>query len=168
MTMSDHALPGYTFVGCLFTGLMMTSRGAKVLEYNVRFGDPETQSVLPLLQTDLAELMYACTNQTLSTLPIKISEESAATVVVAAGGYPGSYAKGTKMTVTEPKDGGVIFHAGTVVKDGELKTSGGRVIASTATGSNLAEAVKKAYEGVKCIQFEGMQYRKDIAAKGLK
>lgn len=158
---------GYTFVGCLFTGLMMTKRGAKVLEYNVRFGDPETQSVLPLLKTDLAELMYACTNQTLSSLPIEISSESAATVVVAAGGYPGSYAKGTPMKLSAPEDNVVIFHAGTVVKNGELKTSGGRVIASTATGKDLKEAVKRAYEGVKSIQFEGMQYRKDIAAKGL-
>lgn len=147
---------------------MMTARGARVLEYNVRFGDPETQSVLPLLQTDLAELMYACTNQSLSTLPITISSESAATVVVAAGGYPGSYAKGTPMTVASSLPENVtIFHAGTSLKDDVLRTSGGRVIASTATGPNLKAAVDRAYEGVKCIQFEGMQYRKDIAAKGL-
>lgn len=159
---------GYTFVGCLFTGLMMTKRGAKVLEYNVRFGDPETQSVLPLLKTDLAELMHACTTGSLSSLPIDISDESAATVVVAAGGYPNNYAKGTPMKLTPPGENIVIFHAGTVLKDGELKTSGGRVIAATATGATLQEAVNRAYEGVKTIQFEGMQYRKDIAAKGLR
>ncbi|KAF1346481.1 phosphoribosylglycinamide synthetase [Delphinella strobiligena] len=159
---------GYTFVGCLFTGLMMTKRGAKVLEYNVRFGDPETQSVLPLLKTDLAELMHACTTGSLSSLPIDISDESAATVVVAAAGYPNSYAKGTPMKLIPPGENIVIFHAGTVLKDGELKTSGGRVIAATATGATLQEAVKRAYEGVMTIQFEGMQYRKDIAAKGLR
>lgn len=147
---------------------MMTPRGAKVLEYNVRFGDPETQSVLPLLLTDLAELMSACTTASLASLPIRISSESAATVVLAAGGYPGSYVKGTPMTLSPAPENVVVFHAGTVLKDGVLKTSGGRVIAATATGPTLKEAVARAYEGVKSIQFEGMQYRKDIAAKGLK
>lgn len=153
---------------------MMTPRGeAKVLEYNVRFGDPETQSVLPLLETDLAELVYACTNSTLSSLPIRISTKSAATVVLAAGGYPGSYAKGTPIELAPEKAGQevqehvVVFHAGTVVKDGKLVTSGGRVIAATATGKDLREAVDKAYAGVKGIKFDGMQFRKDIAAKGL-
>lgn len=159
---------GFPFVGCLFTGLMMTPKGPRVLEYNVRFGDPETQSVLPLLKTDLAELMYACTDSTLSTLNIEIDSRSAATVVVAAGGYPASYAKGTKMTLSKTPEDVVIFHAGTALKDGELTTSGGRVIASTATGATLADAVKRAYEGVKTIQFEGMQYRGDIAARALK
>ncbi|GAB7355276.1 hypothetical protein MBLNU459_g5819t1 [Dothideomycetes sp. NU459] len=159
---------GFPFVGCLFTGIMMTPKGPRVLEYNVRFGDPETQSVLPLLKTDLAELMYACTDDTLSTFDIEIDSRSAATVVVAAGGYPGTYAKGTKMNLDKTPDDVVIFHAGTASKDGELKTSGGRVIASTATGATLADAVKRAYEGVETIHFEGMQYRRDIAARALK
>lgn len=159
---------GYPFVGCLFTGLMMTPKGPRVLEYNVRFGDPETQSVLPLLKTDLAELMYSCTDNTLSTFDIEIDSRSAATVVVAAGGYPGSYAKGIDMTLSQTPEDVVIFHAGTALKGGQLKTSGGRVIASTATGATLEDAVKRAYEGVKTIQFEGMQYRRDIAARALK
>lgn len=159
---------GYTFTGCLFTGLMMTKNGAKVLEYNVRFGDPETQSVLPLLLTDLAELMYACTTKSLASLPIRISSDSAATVVLAAPGYPGSYPKNLPITLTTPPADVVVFHAGTTVKDGVLVTSGGRVIAATATGPNLAAAVKRAYEGVETIRFEGAQFRRDIAAKGLK
>ncbi|THZ15754.1 phosphoribosylamine--glycine ligase [Aureobasidium pullulans] len=159
---------GNIFIGCLFTGLMMTKAGPKVLEYNVRFGDPETQSVLTLLESDLAELMYSCTTNSLSSMgPIKISSRAAATVVVAAGGYPGSYAKGTPMTLTTTPEDTVIFHAGTDIKDGQLVTSGGRVIASTATGPTLKDAVARAYEGVQTIKFEGMQFRKDIAKRAL-
>ncbi|KAK3673536.1 Bifunctional purine biosynthetic protein ADE1 [Recurvomyces mirabilis] len=162
---------GMTFRGCLFTGLMMTKDGPKVLEYNVRFGDPESQSCLALLQSDLAELMLACCTGTLSQHKLSIAPLSACTVVVAAGGYPGSYAKGTPMKVKEAKveDGVFVFHAGTGLgEDGQLKTSGGRVIAATATGGTLREAVDKAYQGVKLIEFEGMQYRKDIAGRALK
>ena len=142
------------FIGCLFTGLMMTEKGPKVLEYNVRFGDPETQSVLSLLESDLADLMIACTQGTLSKQALKISKKFAATVVVAAGGYPGSYPKGTPMELLQPTPENVeLFHAGTALKkdenDGEkLVTSGGRVIASTATGETLALAVESAYKGL--------------------
>lgn len=158
---------GYTFVGCLFTGLMITKKGPRVLEYNVRFGDPETQSVLQLLTSDLAEFMYACTTNSLSQLHVEVSNKFAATVVVAAGGYPGSYAKGIDMALSQTPKGVVLFHAGTALTDGKLRTSGGRVIASTATGETLKDAVKTAYEGVQAIKFEGMQYRKDIAHRAL-
>ncbi|KAK5717706.1 Bifunctional purine biosynthetic protein ADE1 [Elasticomyces elasticus] len=159
-----------TFVGCLFTGLMLTKNGPKVLEYNVRFGDPETQSCLALLESDLAELMTACCDGSLTSHTLSVSPLSACTVVVAAGGYPGSYPKGTAMRVKASKadEGTYIFHAGTSLgEDGELKTSGGRVIAATATGKDLREAVDKAYKGVGLIEFEGMQYRKDIAGRAL-
>ncbi|KAI8940743.1 Bifunctional purine biosynthetic protein ade1 [Plenodomus lindquistii] len=159
---------GFEFKGVLFTGLMMTEAGPKVLEYNVRFGDPETQSLLALMEGDLAEVMIACAEGRLADVEVKVSGRSAATVVVAAGGYPGSYAKGTRMTLDAVPDDVVLFHAGTSFSDNTLKTSGGRVIASTATAPTLEEAVAKAYKGVECIHFEGMQYRKDIAGRALK
>lgn len=170
-TIDGMAAEGFPFRGCLFTGLMLTKDGPKVLEYNVRFGDPESQSCLPLLKSDLAELMLACCDGTLSTKALDIAPLSACTVVVAAGGYPGNYEKGTAMKVQSPKEeeGMYVFHAGTVLgDDGELKTSGGRVIAATATGETLEEAVEKAYRGVEGIEFEGMQYRKDIAHRALR
>ncbi|KAL5403860.1 Bifunctional purine biosynthetic protein ade1 [Paraphaeosphaeria minitans] len=159
---------GFTFKGVLFTGLMMTKQGPKVLEYNVRFGDPETQSLLALMESDLAEVMVACAEGRLSEVDVKVVNKSAATVVVAAGGYPGSYAKGTEMTLDQAPEDVVLFHAGTSLTDNTLKTAGGRVIASTATAATLEEAVAKAYKGVDCIHFEGMQYRKDIAGRALK
>ena len=159
---------GFTFKGVLFTGLMLTPHGVKVLEYNVRFGDPETQSLLALMEGDLAEVMLACAEGRLADADVNVSANSAATVVVAAGGYPGSYAKGTTMTLKPVAEGTVLFHAGTAVVDGKLVTAGGRVIASTATAATLEEAVAKAYEGVESIEFEGMQSRKDIAGRALK
>ncbi|KAF1974537.1 phosphoribosylamine-glycine ligase [Bimuria novae-zelandiae CBS 107.79] len=162
---------GYTFKGVLFTGLMMTKHGPKVLEYNVRFGDPETQSLLALMQSDLAEVMVACTEGRLAEAEVHTGDMSAATVVVAAGGYPGSYKKGTVMRldpVPEEIDT-VLFHAGTSLSsDNTLTTSGGRVIASTAIAETLEQAVAKAYKGVESIHFEGMQFRKDIAGRALK
>jgi phosphoribosylamine--glycine ligase / phosphoribosylformylglycinamidine cyclo-ligase len=161
------------FKGCLFTGLMVTPKGVKVLEYNVRFGDPETQTVLPLLteDTDLAEIMLACAKGYLSSVDFKVQPRFSATVVVAAGGYPNSYAKGTPMTVGTPAAGSgiTIFHAGTKLAGSQLQTSGGRVIAANAVGSSLEEAVRKAYEeGIKLIQFENMFYRKDIAHRAFR
>jgi len=136
-------------VGTLFTGLMITKNGPKVLEYNVRFGDPETQTLLPLMSsdTDLAEIMIACTEGILDTVNVKVDATSSATVVVAAGGYPGNYAKGTPMSVDSAPPNTNIFHAGTTIKDGQLQSSGGRVIAAQATAATLEEAVKKAYVG---------------------
>lgn len=160
---------GFQFCGCLFTGLMLTKDGPRVLEYNVRFGDPESQSVLPLLKNDLAELMEACCGGTLASHSLSIAPLSACTVVIAAGGYPGAYAKGTLMTVQDIcDDGAYLFHAGTTIdKDGQLKTSGGRVIAATATGETLTEAVDMAYKTVRLVRFEGMQNRRDIAYRAL-
>jgi phosphoribosylamine--glycine ligase/phosphoribosylformylglycinamidine cyclo-ligase len=159
------------FVGTLFTGLMITKDGPKCLEFNVRFGDPETQTLLPLLSedTDLAEIMVACTEQWLDAVStFKVDDRSSATVVVAAGGYPGPYPKGTPMEVQTPGADTRIFHASTVLKDGQLLTAGGRVIAAEATAPTLEEAVKKAYAGVDLIKFDNMQYRKDIAHRALK
>ncbi|KAL2350572.1 phosphoribosylglycinamide synthetase [Cryomyces antarcticus] len=158
----------YPFVGVLFTGFMMTESGPRVLEYNVRFGDPETQSCLSLMKSDLAEIMLACTHGCLDAVELEIEQKYAATVVVAAGGYPGAYKKGTEMILDDVAEGTVLFHAGTTLADSKLKTSGGRVIAATATAESLADAVRKAYKGVGAIHFEGMQYRKDIAARALK
>ena len=160
---------GMPFCGCLFTGLMLTTAGPRVLEYNVRFGDPETQSCLALLNSDLAELMVACTDTTLDSETLDIAPLSACTVVVAAAGYPGPYLKGTPMDVQIALQGDDLyyFHAGTTMLDGQLRTSGGRVIAATATGTTLRKAVNKAYQGVEGIRFEGMQYRKDIAHRAL-
>lgn len=163
----------FPFRGILFTGLMITPEGPKVLEYNVRFGDPETQTVLPLLSddTDLGEVMLACAKGYLSSVNLKIQSKFSATVVVAAGGYPGNYAKGTPMTVGSPAAGSgiTIFHAGTKLAGDQLQTSGGRVIAANAVGSSLEEAVKKAYEeGIKLIQFDKMFYRRDIAHRAFR
>ncbi|KAF7874968.1 hypothetical protein EAF04_002141 [Stromatinia cepivora] len=158
------------FIGTLFTGLMITKDGPKTLEYNVRFGDPETQTLLPLLSadTDLAEIMLACTQGCLDEVGIKVDQKFSATVVVAAGGYPGSYAKGTPMEVKTPPVGSNIFHAGTVVKDGQLQTSGGRVIAAQAVAETLEQAVKDAYTTVDLIKFDKMFYRKDIAHRAFR
>jgi phosphoribosylamine--glycine ligase/phosphoribosylformylglycinamidine cyclo-ligase len=160
----------FPFVGTLFTGLMITKEGPKTLEYNVRFGDPETQTLLPLLSqdTDLAEIMVACTEQWLDSVSITVDNKFGATVVVAAGGYPGTYAKGTPMTIRPPPADVNHFHAGTIIKNGQLQTSGGRVIAASSTAETLEEAVKKAYSGVDLITFDKMQYRKDIAHRAFK
>lgn len=165
--MRNEAFP---FVGTLFTGLMITKNGPKVLEYNVRFGDPETQTLLPLMETDLAKVMIACTDHYLSAVLVNVKSGASATVVVAAGGYPGCYAKGTLMKVIlNPQNPDVqVFHAGTTVKDGQLQTSGGRVIAAQARAENLKEAVALAYIGIEGIQFDKMFYRKDIAHRAFK
>jgi phosphoribosylamine--glycine ligase/phosphoribosylformylglycinamidine cyclo-ligase len=160
----------FPFIGTLFTGLMITKNGPKALEYNVRFGDPETQTLLPLLShdTDLAEIMVACTEHWLDSVSITCENKFSATVVAAAGGYPGVYAKGTPMVVKAPPPYVNFFHAGTTIKDGQLKTSGGRVIAASSTAETLEEAVKQAYSGVDQIAFDKMQYRKDIAHRAFR
>lgn len=162
---------GFPFVGILFTGLMMTKTGPKVLEYNVRGGDPETQTLLPLLSddTDLAEVMVACTEHWLDGVSIKVEPKFAATVIAVAEGYPGSYAKGRPITLDPVPEDTMIFHAGTTLaENNQLLTSGGRVIAATSTASTLEEAVRKSYVGVSAIHFEGMHYRKDIAHRAFR
>lgn len=157
-------------MGILFTGLMMTKDGPKVLEYNVRGGDPETQTLLPLLtdDTDLAEIMVACTEHWLDGVEIKVKPNFSTTVVAVAGGYPNSYAKGKAITLDPVPEGTLIFHAGTTLSGNELQTSGGRVIAATATASSLEEAVRKSYAGISTIHFEEMFYRKDIAHRAFR
>ena len=158
------------FVGVLFTGIILTSSGPKVLEYNVRFGDPETQTVLPLLtdDTDLAQVFLAAAEHRLDSVQINIKKDYfATTVVLAAGGYPDSYEKGDAITINEAQlpEQSYIFHAGTQYNESQnqLVTAGGRVIAATAIATTLKGAVDKAYEAVKCIDFKGKYYRKDIA-----
>lgn len=157
-------------MGILFTGLMMTKNGPRVLEYNVRGGDPETQTLLPLLSddTDLAQVMVACADHWLDGVTVNVKPDFSTTVIAVAGGYPGSYAKGKPITLdAEPKDT-LIFHAGTTLAGSELQTSGGRVIAATATASTLEDAVRKSYEGMATIHFQDMFYRKDIAHRAFR
>lgn len=162
--------PAMPMVGILFTGLMMTKNGPKVLEYNVRGGDPETQTLLPLLSddTDLAEIMVACADHWLDGVTIKVKPNFSTTVIAVAGGYPNSYAKGRPITLDPEPEDTLIFHAGTTLVGNELQTSGGRVIAATATASTLEEAVRKSYVGISTIHFEDMFYRKDIAHRAFR
>lgn len=150
-----------TFKGVLYFGLMISDGEPYVLEYNARFGDPETQAVLPLLQSDLLEIMEAVIDERLDEIDIKWSDKSAVTVVAASKGYPGNYEKGKEITIGETS-GVKVYHAGTVRKDGKLVTSGGRVLAVTATGTDIRESREKAYKGLENITFEGMFFRKDI------
>lgn len=160
---------GFTFTGVLFVGIMLTARGPRVLEYNVRFGDPETQTVLGLLKTDLAEIMKACVDRRLDAIEIKIAPGYGATVVMAAGGYPGSYAKGTVITFDKLPPGVEVFHAGTALnKEGQIVTSGGRVLAVSAWAPTLRGAVDLAYQGVGHVHFDKAHFRKDIAHRAFR
>ncbi len=159
---------GTPYVGVLYAGLMLTEAGPRVLEFNCRFGDPETQLLMPLLYTDLVDILLACIEGRLASVPIAWKSLTSVGVVLASGGYPGDYAKGKPLTPgPSPAGRGEthIFHAGTKLRDGQLVTSGGRVLAVVATAPTLIEARERAYEGVKHIHFEGMHYRTDIAAK---
>ncbi len=158
------------FVGTLFVGLMITDNGIKVLEYNVRFGDPETQVVLPLLSTDLADILEACMDCELTPDAVQFRPGAAATVVMASGGYPGAYEKGAVIDGTRKAsqiDGVTVFHAGTRRQRDDLVTSGGRVLGVTGVADDLATAVARAYEGVARIRFSGAQWRRDIAHRAL-
>ena len=160
---------GIEFKGVLFPGLKMTKDGPKVLEFNARFGDPETQSYMRLLKTDLYEIFDACVNGKLKDIKLEWESKFTACVVLASGGYPDQYEKGLKISGVEDvenTEGIKVFHAGTNF-DGELKTSGGRVLGVSAVGDTLKEAIEKSYEGVKKINFEGKQFRTDIGAKSL-
>ncbi len=161
---------GYPFVGCLYAGLMITSEGPKVVEFNCRFGDPETEVVLPMLDGDLAEIMMHCVNGTLSPEDVHWKDGYAVDVVLASEGYPAGHTDGDAICGIEDaqRAGCHIFHAGTKKKSGAFVTAGGRVLNVVARGATLREARDKAYEGVSHIQWRGMQYRRDIAAKGLK
>lgn len=160
---------GRTFKGCLYFGLMITPKGPKVIEYNCRFGDPETQVVLPRLKTDIVDIFEAIDNETLSDLDVEWSDDACACVIMASGGYPKSYPKGIEITGLSngQLDGVTIYHAGTKLQDNKLVTSGGRVLGVTALGDTLENALKKSYDAVEKIHFEGAHYRRDIGKRAL-
>jgi len=168
-TLDALAKRGRPFTGLLYPGLKMTSNGLKVLEFNARFGDPETQSYMRLLKTDLLDILEACVDGTLAELAIEWHSGFAVCVVIASVGYPDEYKKGVPLrgvAEAERVSNVVVFHAGTIFEN-ELKTSGGRVLGISATGNALRDALNSAYEATRLIQFEGMQYRSDIGAKAL-
>ena len=157
---------GCPFSGCLYFGLMLTPSGPKVIEYNSRFGDPEAEAILPLLDSDLLKIMMAVTEGRLEDVDVKWKDLSSACVVAASGGYPGKYEKGKEITIGDTGDCSVYI-AGAAEKDGKLVTSGGRVLSAVATASTLGEALSKAYKAMEHISFEGMEYRKDIGRRAL-
>jgi phosphoribosylamine--glycine ligase len=155
-----------TFKGCLYFGLMLTPNGPKVIEYNCRFGDPETQVVLPLLESDLLEVMQATTNGTLSDTEVKFSNGAAACVVMASSGYPQKYESGFELKI-EDSVADKVYVAGAKLDNGVLKTAGGRVLGVTDTADNLKDALEKAYKNVDSVHFDNAFYRKDIGAKAM-
>lgn len=158
---------GRTFKGCLYFGLMLTKDGPKVIEYNCRFGDPEAQVVLPLLQSDLLTVMQAVSNGTLAQTEVKFSSDSACCVVVASKGYPIKFEKNVPIYLPEPKPGTQIYVAGAKMDNGQLVSDGGRVIGVTATAPTLQQAVDKAYELTREVGFASAYYRKDIGKRAL-
>lgn len=163
-TMNAMNAEGRTFKGCLYFGLMRTDKGMKVIEYNSRFGDPETQVVLPMLKTDLMEIFEAVTDERLADVNIEWEDGACVCVVLASGGYPLSYVKNKEITVGDISDVQLV-HAGTAVKDGKLVTNGGRVLGVVAKGRTVDEARKKAYKAVENVKWENMHYRTDIGLK---
>ncbi len=157
---------GRTFKGCLYFGLMLTEKGPRVIEYNCRFGDPETQVVLPLLESDLLTVMQAVTNGTLADCPVTFKDAHAACVIMASKGYPQAYEKGFEITVPASVAPSV-FVAGAAIKDGKLVTSGGRVLGVTAIGDTLKDAIAASYAMVEQVSFENAYYRKDIGARAM-
>jgi phosphoribosylamine---glycine ligase len=164
------AAEGCPFQGVLYVGLMLTPDGPKVLEFNARFGDPEAQVVLPRLRTDLVDILEAIVQGRLNRLRVQWDTDSVVCVVVASKGYPATSQSGipiTGISDAEAIDGVVVFHAGTVLEEGQVVTGGGRVLGVTGRGSNLLSAREKTYQAVERIRFDGMQYRRDIAIKAL-
>lgn len=153
-----------SFSGCLYFGLMLTPNGPKVIEYNCRFGDPETQVVLPLLESDLLDIMIAVSQKKLKDTEVKFSSGAACCVVMASEGYPQKYDTGFELTMPEDKN---IYVAGAKTENGKLLTAGGRVLGVTETAATLAEAVKKAYDTVKTVSFKNAYYRNDIGKRAL-
>jgi len=156
---------GTPYVGVLYAGLMLTDLGPRVLEFNCRFGDPETQSLMPLLESDLVEICLACIEGRLDQIQVRWSSDHAVCVVLASGGYPGDYTSGKEITGLDKasRTPSVVFHAGTKQQDGRLVTAGGRVLAVTSTAPSLAQARTQVYAAAEQIHFEGVHYRKDIA-----
>ena len=169
-TIKAMAAEGRPFKGCLYFGLMLTPNGAKVIEYNCRFGDPETQVVLPLLETDIMDIIEAVWEEKLDALDIKWSDKSCACVVMASGGYPEKYETGKVISGLDENgqcEGAFVYHAGTKLEDGKFLTAGGRVLGITAYGDTLKEALDTAYKAVDTISFEKAHYRHDIGKKAL-
>ncbi len=158
---------GRTFKGCLYFGLMLTPNGPKVIEYNCRFGDPETQVVLPLLESDLLTVMQATTNGTLAETEVKFADKNACCVIMASKGYPTAYEKGFEMTIPE-EIWNNVYVAGASLKDGKLLTNGGRVLGATAVADTLENAINEAYKMVETIHFDNAYFRHDIGAKAMK
>jgi phosphoribosylamine---glycine ligase len=160
---------GSPFSGILYAGLMLTQAGPRVLEFNCRFGDPETQVVLPLLETDLLDVLLACAQGTLARQEVRWSNGAAASVVLASGGYPGHYETGKEIAgLEQAQQQAIIFHAGTKhAAGGEVLTAGGRVLCVTGVGLDIAEALGKAYAAIPFIRFDGMQFRKDIGHRAV-
>ena len=159
---------GRTFKGVLYFGLMLTTSGPKVIEYNSRFGDPETQVVLPRLKTDFLTIINAVIDEKLDEIDIEWDDSACVCVVAASGGYPVKYRKGYEITgldKLEGQDDIMVFHAGTDIVDGKLVTSGGRVLGVTAKGANLDCAIKRAYEAIAKVNFKDIHYRRDIGIK---
>jgi phosphoribosylamine--glycine ligase len=167
----EMRMEGAEFKGILFCGMMMTARGPMVLEFNTRWGDPETEAILLRMETDLVELFDAAIDGTASQLMIRMRPGASVCVIAASGGYPGKYASGMEITgLPESASRGdvVVFHAGTAVKDGRIVTAGGRVLAVTAVAGDLKSALDLAYEQMGEISFEGMQFRRDIGHRALR
>ena len=165
-TMNAMNAEGRTFRGCLYFGLMLTPNGPKVIEYNCRFGDPETQVVLPLLESDLFDIMQACANSTLADTEVKFSDGSACCVIMASDGYPQKYASGFEITVDADCEA-EVYVAGAKLDGGKLLSAGGRVLGVTATASDLKSAIDKAYANVPKVHFENAYYRHDIGKRAL-
>ena len=162
---------GSPYVGVLYAGLMINKKEINVLEFNVRFGDPETQVVIPRLKSDLAEIMLACISGTLEGLPIKWDKRAATCVVMASKGYPGKYEKGAEITGLEDAkkvEDAFVFHAGTKLSEGKVLTNGGRVLGITALADTVQKSINRAYKAVSLINFEGAHYRTDLGKKALR
>ena len=168
-TIAAMAKEGRVYRGCLYLGLMVTADGPKVVEFNARFGDPETQVVLPLLDSNLVAIMCACADGTLADVPIRWKDDAAVCVVLASGGYPGHYEKGQEIHGLADAEamGALVFHAGTAMKDGKLVTNGGRVLGVVGRGADISSAVDAAYAAATKISFKDAYYRKDIAHRAL-
>lgn len=168
-TIAAMAKEGRIYRGCLYLGLMVTADGPKVVEFNARFGDPETQVVLPLLDSDLVAIMCACADGTLADVPIRWKDGAAVCVVLASGGYPGHYDKGQEIHGLADAEamGALVFHAGTAMKEGKLVTNGGRVLGVVGRGADISSAVDAAYAAATKISFKDAYYRKDIAHRAL-
>jgi phosphoribosylamine--glycine ligase len=169
-TVDGMAAEETPFTGVLYCGLMMTARGPQVLEFNARFGDPETQAILMRLDSDLLDALEACVDGTLSETRLRWSTGASACVVASSSGYPGAYKTGLPIAGLEAAariPGVEVFHAGTALRNGKIVTSGGRVLGATAAASSLQEALNRAYQAMSEIRFDGIYYRRDIGHRAL-